>query len=339
LVYFDTSGITKYFNFARISSNLYLDVREKNYFSAILNLNVLLEKTVPNYEAELIKTVVSLKNIVAQTKDSTVSETLQGINSFLANQGAYRGKEAVFNDLERDLPNFKQGNLNTVVNDLEKIIKFFEEKNKIAFPQNLIEHYKKILPKILKYGNLAASIAKAESSDEVQAAIEAIALPAGSASIKRKSKYNIALNAYVGLSPGMEHNGDTDENKFSFGVNAPIGVAISWGHGLNKRHREQGSSSAFLSLIDLGAVTNYRFGDSETEDIPEIKLENIFAPGLYYVYGVPNWPISLGFGGQLGPLLRKIKDETIDLQSKATFSLKFFIAVDIPLLNFYTKSR
>ncbi len=161
---------------------------------------------------------------------------------------------------------------------------------------------------------------------------------------QRKSESNIALNAYVGLSPGFEHNGETDKSKFILGINAPIGIAVSWGHGskLNsedKNGKEQGSSSAFLSLIDLGAVTSYRFGDSDTENIPEIKLENIFAPGLYYVYGLPKWPVSIGLGGQLGPQLREVIDDSISLQSKTTFSVKLFLAIDIPLINFHTKSR
>ena len=277
--------------------------------------------------------------MVSQISDTTINKTLPLIKSFIADQGAYRGKEAVFNKLEQDLDNFRAGNLDPVKNDLEKVKMFFEQKRKEAFPEKIVEHYRKVLPKILKYGNLAASIAKAETSDEVEAAIEAIALPSGSSSIKRKSISNVALNAYVGLAGGREHNGETDDTKFSFGVNAPVGIAISWGHRLSKQHKERGSSSAFLSLIDLGAITTFRFGDDETEDIPEIKLENIFAPGLYYVYGIRNSPVSIGLGGQFGPQLRKVTSENLDLQSKPTFSFKLFIAVDIPLLNFYTKSR
>ena len=135
-----------------------------------------------------------------------------------------------------------------------------------------------------------------------------------------------------------------DEYKFSLGISAPIGIATSWGHCKRKNkdckcEKEGGSSTLFVSLIDIGAVTNYRFGNSETEKLPEIKLENIFAPGVYYVYGFPKAPISLGLGGQLGPQLRTVTNDLLTLDNKLSFSFKFFIAVDIPLLNFYTRSR
>ncbi|MFY0604309.1 MAG: hypothetical protein JXQ93_10185 [Flavobacteriaceae bacterium] len=196
---------------------------------------------------------------------------------------------------------------------------------------------------LIKYGTFIANVAQAENSNEVQSAIEAIALPVGSASIKKKTKSNIALNAYVGLSPGLEHNGKLGEYKFSFGINAPIGIALSKGeYKLNEKtnkYKEKGSTTWFLSLLDLGAVTTYRFGDSETEKLPEIKLENIFAPGIYYVRGFAKAPISIGVGGQLGPQLRTITDSSLNLNSSLSFSFKIFIAVDIPLLNFHTKSR
>ncbi|HEX6223050.1 MAG TPA: hypothetical protein VFZ52_01485, partial [Chryseolinea sp.] len=200
---------------------------------------------------------------------------------------------------------------------------------------------KKALKAFLKYGTFMASVATAENSDEVELAIEAIVLPPGSASIKRKSEKNIALNAYVGLSPGYEwRDSPVDNGGFVFAISAPIGVAFSKGiySPSGSKYKEKGSRSWFVSLVDLGAVTAYRF-DEQTAVLPELKFSNIFAPGLYYVRGLPNYPISLGLGGQLGPQLREVKDETTTLDDELIISFKFFVAVDIPLLNFYTKSR
>jgi len=201
---------------------------------------------------------------------------------------------------------------------------------------------KKTLKAFLKYGTFMASVATAENSDEVALAIEAIVLPPGSASIKRKSEKNISLNAYVGLSPGYEwRDSPVDNGGFVFSVSAPIGLAFSKGKysgPTNGKYRERGSQTWFISLVDLGAVTAYRF-DEETAVLPELKFSNIFAPGLYYVRGLPNYPISLGLGGQLGPQLREVADSTATLDDSLSISFKFFVAVDIPLLNFYTKSR
>ncbi|WP_420601498.1 hypothetical protein [Flagellimonas sp.] len=199
------------------------------------------------------------------------------------------------------------------------------------------------LKEFLKYGSFMATVAEAENSDQVQAAIEAVALPAGSATIKKRTEQNIALNAYVGLSPGLEYYGETDAYGFSLGVNAPIGVAFSKGRfdyeASTNTYAEKGSTTWYFTLIDLGAVTSFRFGDSETEKLPEIKLENIFAPGVYHVWGLAKWPVSIGLGGQLGPQLRGITDVSTDVDSNLSFSVKAFVAVDIPLLNFYTRSR
>lgn len=186
------------------------------------------------------------------------------------------------------------------------------------------------LKAFLKYGTFIATVSTAESSDEVEAAIEAIVLPPGSASIKRKTTSNIALQAYVGLSPAVEvANG---RGAFTFGVAAPIGVAFSWGG------KHQGSSSIFVPIVDLGAVTSYRFNDQNTDELPELTFSNIFAPGLYYVYGIPRIPVSAGIGGQLGPQLRDIADG-VAVVDKVNFAFKFFLAVDIPLSNFRTKSK
>jgi hypothetical protein len=230
--------------------------------------------------------------------------------------------------------NTNEANYNALILDVSKLMTVLLGTGNFTWDKEL-----------LKYGTFIANVAKAENSDEVKAAIEAIALPVGSASIKKRTKSNISLNAYLGLSPGLERNGDLDEFKFTFGVSAPVGIAFNWGHGkyLNKKcncEKEGGSSSLFLSVIDLGAVTNYRFEDSDTEELPEIKLKNIFAPGTYYVYGFPKAPVSIGAGAQLGPQLRQItSDQMLNLDSKISLSFKVFIAVDIPLLNFYTKSR
>ncbi len=209
---------------------------------------------------------------------------------------------------------------------------------RILFEDLGVSNDTKFYGEFLKYGSFMAAIVEAEDSDEVSEIIESIALPSGSSTIKKRSKFNLALNAYVGLSPALEYNGDTKDTKFSLGINAPIGVAASWGIK-GKNNKEQGSFSVFVPLIDIGAVTNFRFSDDMTEELPEIKLENIFAPGFYVVHGWAKLPISWGIGGQLGPHLREVNTMGNTFDSDPSFSLRAFIAVDIPLLNFYTKSR
>lgn len=229
----------------------------------------------------------------------------------------------------------------------------------------------------LKYGSFMATVAQAENSEDVHEAIEAIALPVGSASIKKKTKTNISLNAYVGAFLAEETLDNTlgvlKEKEWSRGITAPIGIAVSKGVG-------EGSFSLFVTIIDLGAVVSYRFQNPVTtnsgtvqvddpttpavnemltatetysvDQLPEITLQNILAPGAYLIYGIPKVPISVGIGAQRGPQLRRINvSQTItdangistqgfdNVIESTTWRWGFTLAVDIPLINFYTKSR
>ncbi len=112
--------------------------------------------------------------------------------------------------------------------------------------------------------------------------------------------------------------------------------------GKKKMYQSRGSWSLFLSVLDIGAVTAFRIDDDSTEVLPELRLENILAPGLHIVKGFANSPLSWGVGIQAGPMLRTIRGEE-GLEPKAIFNNKLnyrlhaFLAVDIPLINFKTR--
>lgn len=194
---------------------------------------------------------------------------------------------------------------------------------------------------LLQYGSFISSIAQAENSDDVEKAIEAAALPSGSSRIKRESKYNIALNAYLGIYSGHEFIKGVTDNTFlnTFGITAPIGVSFSVG-GIKSNDSKGGKSwSALISLIDLGAVTAYRFtNDSSTDKLPTIQLKDIISPGLFLSYGLGKCPISINGGFQYGPLLRKVSADANNI-GNSYWRASFSICVDIPILNFYTKSK
>ena len=217
----------------------------------------------------------------------------------------------------------------------------------------------KLLDMLTKYGNFVATVAKAQNSDDVQQAIEAIAMPSGSSSVKRNAIFNVALNAYIGPYFGKEKIQDFDKGYTnSIGLTAPVGVALSWGNVFVKG----GSLSVFVPLIDLGAIASYRLGNNtvttgtdtlKTTTIPNIQLKNIVSPGLFLSYGFPNLPISMNVGYQLAPTLRSITvvnnaNTVVDPSTSglanqyasklySRFSISFL--VDIPLLNFYTRGK
>ena len=206
---------------------------------------------------------------------------------------------------------------------------------------------------LLKYGTFIANVASAQNAQDVQAAINSIALPVGSSRIKRLSLFNISLNAYTGIAFGKEIIEGVFNNKLinTSAVTAPIGIAFSWGDlrapftchrtktTVDPKFRGH-SFSVFVSLIDIGAVTAFRFGDTSqtTSKLPDIKLQNILAPGVFLSWGVKKSPISFTGGYQYGPLLRSVGTTNTVANN---YYQRFILSanVDIPLLNLHTKTR
>ena len=186
----------------------------------------------------------------------------------------------------------------------------------------------------VKYGSFAANVVQSKNSDDVEKAIEAMVLPAGSASIKKKMAFSIALNGYLGGFYGNEYLAEKKTSRWGVisGMYAPIGVTFSKSFG--------GSSlSGFISLIDIGAIASYRLKDDSTASLPEVKLQNIISPGLGIIYGFPKLPLSVGYTYQFGPALREINGTSKTVSNQLNRRWQFFLAVDIPLMNFYTKVK
>lgn len=219
-----------------------------------------------------------------------------------------------------------------------------------------------------KYGTFAVNLVNAKTTEEMVNALESAALPVGSYRIKRNSYFDISLNAYPGVFGGVEvvtnNAGLKGSPKFGFtwGATAPIGINLAWGHR-NKwskdsfissatdtanvlRYLEENlkgsSSSIFFSLFDVGSVFAIRIQDG-VSDLPELKFQNVFAPGVYYIYGFKDLPLSWMFGGQYGPQLRGFETtNSTDLNpiiiDRSNFRIGTGLTVDIPVFNFYTKT-
>ncbi len=198
----------------------------------------------------------------------------------------------------------------------------------------------------IKYGIFMANVVEANNSDEVNEAIEAAVLPVGSSSIKRETDFNISLNAFIGPYGGIEYlpKLKIDPWAFTFGLTAPVGVAVSWGNlgkheSCDVKNKKGGKSiTLFMPLIDVGSMASFRMGNDSSEVASEVKLSNIISPGLYLYYGFGKCPISIGLGAQLGPQLRGVTAKDINLDKNLYFRFGFNIVVDIPFFNLYTRN-
>lgn len=260
------------------------------------------------------------------------------------------GKELLGNDEQKDLKNI----LNKYFNTGFKVAFLGQDKNNFHTTrkelQTFVSNYLintiptrfnlKIHPNVLKLISFLNAMATAETAEDVEAAIEAIALPSGSFAIKRESKVTIAVETMPGFLIGGEYSWNyvskidtvttfTNKVGFSPAFTAPVGLSFAWGG------KRKGAKGIFVSLIDVGAVTRLYLDNSDsTETLPELTLRNVFAPGIYGTYGIPKAPISFNVGVQYGPELKLIHQDPLK-------SMRFGvgITVDIPLLKLYTKPR
>ncbi len=147
-----------------------------------------------------------------------------------------------------------------------------------------------------------ANVVTAQSENDIKAAIENAILPVGSSSLKKYSNFNISIQSYLGAFVNMTDATQTKQTSWNdkFGVSAPIG--ISFNYGLKKA----GSISLFASLLDIGAIVDYKL---TADSVPnsngtmssgvkkeyKINLAQIISPGRYIFYELPfNLPLSIG---------------------------------------------
>lgn len=209
---------------------------------------------------------------------------------------------------------------------------------KMAFKRNFV-----------RYGAFMAGVILAKNSDEVKDAIQAVALPPGSASIKKTTNFSITLQAYTGFSGGREMPSlKTPASHGTFfnalSVYAPVGVAFNVGlksHRNPSNKYNAGSLSAMFSIIDVGAIFSYRFSypDDTLNNNIRIRLENIFAPGANIVYGIPKVPLSIGTGLQWQPSLTRVSANGATIVNQPGVRWQFFLVFDLPVLNLYTSKK
>ena len=189
---------------------------------------------------------------------------------------------------------------------------------------------------------------------------------------KRSSWISFDLNAYVGIYGGSESAGikkfkggdSTHSTGGVYGLTAPIGFTISKTFGKKLNHKlsaeEKGNGlysqnpelvkigrrsrwiqsnltiSAFVSIIDIGAVVSYRF-TSNDETLPQsVKWDQVLSPGIHLNIGIPKTPLVFALGYQYTPKLRKLKGLPSDQQLNTQ---RFYAALlfDLPIFNLYSK--
>jgi hypothetical protein len=339
-----------YFELAQTTSDIVIDVHRRNYSSAIVNVSYIAQSIDTlfhfNHNCKIRKLKHEFDSLndtcLGITKKYSYANLLQNIkiknpelkkpselielackDTFIADidlSDAYKIATKIVAD-NNYIIRIKNDYLKSIA-DYDNSVKNYE--NFLSKHKDTL--YSDVAQKLLKYGSFMAVIANAKNSDQVNNAIEAIALPSGSSRIKRESAFNVSINAYCGFYGGKNIAGD-----WSAGLTAPVGIAVSWGIC---RHS---SLSLFFSIIDLGAPVAFRFSNS-SDSVPAIKLADIISPGLFLSWGIPKCPVSVNAGLQMTPALNSVSTK---VNTFGTKSLRVTIGacVDLPLLNLYNKSK
>ncbi|MFT4154669.1 hypothetical protein [Parafilimonas sp.] len=350
----------RYIKIARNANDLYKNIYTKNYNAAVMNGYSILEEVLTKYDIathEKDNRVISslLPTNISQTDKFAIEKDLKKLYLKQSNPDTVKGVLTGSIDLSEinDVTLSKNlsadiAKITTVTSNpvkLDSIVKYLQIFTVI---QSVPDSNTTTVEKILRYGNMMASIVKAESSQEAEAAIEAAVLPAGSSSVKKNTAWNFSLNAYIGWSFGRSVNSTDkiDGNNSKTGITAPVGFAVSKGLGHYKNGNPIGSISLYGTLIDVGAIAGYRLNDDSTALDSKITLNDIFAPGGYLVYGFglpikgfSYIPLSVGYGWQYGSELYYKKDDgTLAVSDKSRWKSNWFVAIDIPLVNFYSRN-
>ncbi len=171
---------------------------------------------------------------------------------------------------------------------------------------------------LLKYTTFITKLAATESPEQVSSLLESYALPIGSSSIKKNSNFSMSIQSYFSTMLGWESINDKRSSSLA-GIDIPLGIDFSYANN-NK------SSRTFLvNLFNLGSVADYRL-KADNIDPPKFTYKGILAPGLIFMHGRRNSPVSYGGGFEYRPFLREI-----DGQNQQSFQFKVKLAIDIPL--------
>ena len=191
--------------------------------------------------------------------------------------------------------------------------------------------YLNVINTMEQYGNFMTDVINTKNSDEVKDVIKKYAAPPSSFILKREYQRTFSITGQPGYFASMEKfDGSTQKFKFVSGITLPMGFEMTF----KSKYGKENSSSwgVFVQLIDLGAVLNFRVGDSTSTLPDKIEFKQIFSPGGSINYGFKNSPVTLGLGYQYSPQLRKITENGNEIYPNG-HRIFLRLAWDIPLIN------
>jgi hypothetical protein len=232
--------------------------------------------------------------------------------------------------------NFNATSIEKVINDY---LNCSDEESRVFFKEIAEKEFLELQSSsesLNKYSKLMASVILAENSEDIQEALDGVAMKTGGYLVKQHSSFSATVSFYPGLEYGQEQiegtNGLSSSNGSYIGATLPIGLELAVG----TNWKPIAAVGLFVQVLDLGAVLNYSLNnDNDNVSInPEFGFEQVLSPGAYLTLHWANSPITLGAGASYSPSLREVNNLTTTLQANA-LQIGFFAAVDLNVFTIY----
>jgi hypothetical protein len=190
---------------------------------------------------------------------------------------------------------------------------------------------------ILKYGIFFANLAEAENPEAVKMAFESVIQPVRATATKSFSRWSLSLNAFLGLSGGLEFQSNPNHRAGVIGFSAPFGIGLY--HNNNLFRNYIGCTGLYLNIVDFGILTRYQTTHNVSNRLPEFSLQNIIAPGVALQAGrILNSPFVLQTGIEYGPYNR-IADVNNNPQHVSAWEWTVSLSYDIPVFYLWNRNR
>jgi hypothetical protein len=202
--------------------------------------------------------------------------------------------------------------------------------------------------------SLGATLAQAESSDDVRQTFEDAALPLGSWRRKNEGRWGATFTGFVGLTGGHEHVNEALAGNREVTSGTSMSPALLVGadlhHGLSKQTR----LGLHVSFLDLGAMATIRLDNPEVKDTqtdetvtptaaspdgpraqenPDVRIEQVLAPGAFLYFGLG--PIAVGPAVSYVPSLRAGRTDTGEVKPLDVVRFGAVVAVDVSVLPLF----
>ncbi len=181
------------------------------------------------------------------------------------------------------------------------------------------EKHKEYFERYKKYAMMFAMIADADEADSVQAILTTYTLPAVSFGVKREQGRHLTITSYLGAGVGYESidTGFGSDAMDYAKLVAPVGIEHTWGF------KGGSSTSLFVSFVDFGAAVSSKIADTDHG----LEIEDLFAPGIFVVWGFEEIPLAMGAGYQ--------RSRSLENGGEYAHNVMMFFAFDMPLLVLY----